>query len=89
MDAPICKSKQQTDLKSIWENLLNTCDEQQFYLFKMMMLIFSIIVKCWYLYSACLIFQVLKNTYFKEHLSEVASKYSLCKIRNGKQCSGI
>ena len=48
---------------------------QQFYITKMMMLIFSITVMCPYLYSVCLVCRVLKNTYFKEYLSVVASKY--------------
>ena len=47
----------------------------QFYITKMMMLIFSITVMCPYLYSVCLVCRVLKNTYFKEYLSVVASKY--------------
>ena len=57
---------------------VNTCDEQQFYIAKMMMLIFSVIVMCSYLYSVCLVSWVLKNTYLKEHLSVIASKYSIC-----------
>ena len=40
---------------------------QQFYTTKMMMLIFSVIVICPHLYSACLICGVLKNKYFKEY----------------------
>ena len=48
---------------------------QQFYITKMMMLIFSITVMCPYLYSVSLVCRVLKNTYFKEYLSVVASKY--------------
>ena len=51
---------------------------QQFYISKIMMLIFSIIVMCPLLYSVCLVYQVLKNTYFKEYLSVVASKYRIC-----------
>ena len=51
---------------------------QQFYITKMMMLIFSIIVMCSYLNLVCLVCRVLKNTYFKEHVSVVASKYSIC-----------
>ena len=43
----------------------------------MIMLIISITVMCSYLYSVCLVSQVLKNTYFKEHFSVVVSKYSL------------
>ena len=46
------------------------------------MLIFSIIVICSYLYSVCLFSLVLKDTYFKEHLSLVASKYSLTNMEN-------
>ena len=36
---------------------------QQFYITKMMMLIFSIIVICLYLYSVCLVYRGLKNTF--------------------------
>ena len=43
-----------------------------------MMLIFSAIVMCLYLYSVCLVSRVLKNTYLKENLSVIASKYSIC-----------
>ena len=39
---------------------------------KMIILIFAIIVICPYLYSMCLVSLVLKNTYFKEHLSVIA-----------------
>ena len=46
----------------------------------MMMLIFSIIVI--YSYSVYLFSVVLKDTYFKEHLSLVASKYSLTNMEN-------
>ena len=42
------------------------------------MLIFSVIVMCSNLYSLCLVFKFLKNTYLKKHLSVVASKHSLC-----------
>ena len=42
------------------------------------MLVFSIIVMCSNLYSVCLVFQILKNTCLKKHLSVVGSKYSLC-----------
>ena len=45
-----------------------------------MMLIFSIIVI--YSYSVYLFSVVLKDTYFKEHLSLVASKYSLTNMEN-------
>ena len=41
-----------------------------------------IIVTCFYLYLVCLVCRVLKNTYFKEHLSGVASKYIICDTRN-------
>ena len=40
---------------------------------------------CSYLYSVCLLSQVLKKTYPKEHLSVVASKYSLCDMENNTQ----
>ena len=64
-------------LKSAWYNLFNTCDEQQFYITKMMMLIVPDIVMCSYLYSVCLVSWILKNTYVKEHLSVIASKYNI------------
>ena len=51
----------------------------------MMMLIFSIIVMCSYLYLVCLLYRVLKKTYFKQHLSVVASKYSLSATPNNTQ----
>ena len=40
-----------------------------------MMLILPVIVMCSYLYPVCLVSRVLKNTYFKEQFSVVASKY--------------
>ena len=46
------------------------------------MSIFSIVVTCPYIYSLCLVYQVLKNTYFKEYLSVVASKYYICDKEN-------
>ena len=46
-----------------------------------MMLIFSIIVMFSYLCSVCQVSQVLKNIYFKEHLS-VASKQIICDMEN-------
>ena len=58
---------------------------QQFYISKMIMSIFSIIVTCPYIYSLCLVYQVLKNTYFKEYLSVVASKYYICDKENNTQ----
>ena len=42
----------------------------------------SIIVICSYLYPMCLVFAVLKNTYFKKHFSVVASQWSLCNSEN-------
>ena len=51
----------------------------------MMMLIFSIIVISLYLYLLCLLYRVLKKTYFKQHLSVVASKYSLSAMPNNTQ----
>ena len=39
------------------------------------MLTLSVIVMCSYLYPVCLVSRVLKNTYFKEQFSVVASKY--------------
>ena len=39
------------------------------------MLTLSVIVICLYLYPVCLVSRVLKNTYFKEQFSVVASKY--------------
>ena len=44
--------------------------------------LFSIIVICSYLYSVCLVFAVLKNTYFKKHFSVVASQWILCNTEN-------
>ena len=69
-------------------NVYNACDYivvcitvllsmQQFYITKMMILIFSIIEMRSYLYSVCLVSRVLKNTYFKEHPWVIASKYSI------------
>ena len=69
-------------LKSAWYNLFNTCDEKQFYITKMMMLITSDIVMCSFLYSVCLVSRVLKNTYSKEHLSVIASKYNIYNMEN-------
>ena len=46
------------------------------------MLVMSVIAMCLYLYLVCLVFRVLKNTYFKEHYSVVASKYSICEREN-------
>ena len=43
---------------------------------------FLISVICSYLYSVCLVSLVLKNTYFKERLSVVASKYTLSDMEN-------
>ena len=57
-------------------------DKQQFYITKMMMLTFSIIVMCSYVYSAVLFPEFLKNTHFKEHDSVVAFKYSICDTEN-------
>ena len=51
----------------------------------MMMLMFSIIVMCSCLYLVCLLCRVLKKTYFKQHLSVVASKYSLSDTQNNTQ----
>ena len=41
----------------------------------MVMLTLSVIVMCSYLYPVCLVSRVLKNTYFQEQFSVVASKY--------------
>ena len=41
----------------------------------MVMLTLSVIVMCSYLYPVCLVSRDLKNTYFKEQLSVVSSKY--------------
>ena len=49
------------------------------------MLIFSIIVMPLYLYLVCLLYQVLKKTYFKQRLLVVASKYSLSATPNNTQ----
>ena len=40
-----------------------------------MVLTLSIIAICLYLYAVCRVSRVLKNTYFKEQFSVVASKY--------------
>ena len=40
---------------------------------------------CPYLYLVCLLYQVLKKIYFKQHLLVVASKYSLSATRNNTQ----
>ena len=40
---------------------------------------------CSYLYSVFSSFRVLKNIYFKELLSLVASKYGICNIKNNTQ----
>ena len=47
-----------------------------------MTLILSVIVMCSYLYPVCLVSRVLSNSYFKEHLSVVDFKYSICDIEN-------
>ena len=47
-----------------------------------MMLIVSVIVMCSYIYSVWLVSRVLKHTYLKEHLSVIASKYSICDMEN-------
>ena len=60
-------------------------DEQQFYLTKMMLLIFSIIVMSSYLYLVCVLYRVLKKTYVNQYLSVVASIYSLCATPNNTQ----
>ena len=46
------------------------------------MLILSINAMRSYLYPVCLVSRVLKNTYFREHLSVVASKYSIYDMEN-------
>ena len=40
---------------------------------------------CSYLYLVCLLYRVLKKTYFKEHLSKIASNYSLWDMENKTQ----
>ena len=45
------------------------------------MLIFSVIAMCSHLYSVYLVSRVLKNTYFKEHLLVIASKYTKCGMK--------
>ena len=57
---------------------------QQFYIPKIMMLVFTIIVMHSYLYSMWLLCLVLKNTYFKEHTGVIASKYSICNMENNR-----
>ena len=46
------------------------------------MLILSVIAMYSYLYPVCLVSRVFKNTYFREHLSVVAFKYSIYDIEN-------
>ena len=53
-----------------------------FHITKMMVLILSVIAVCSYLYPVYLVSRVLKNTYFREHLSVVASKYSIYDMEN-------
>ena len=48
----------------------------------MTMLILSVTAMCSYLYSECLVSRVLKNTYFRENLSVVASKYNIHDMEN-------
>ena len=62
-------------LKSVWWILFNTCDEQQFYINEMMMLILPAIAMFSCLHPVCLVSQTLKSTYIKEHLSVGVSKY--------------
>ena len=40
---------------------------------------------CSYLYLVCLLYRVSKKIYFKQHLSVVASKYSLSDVQNKTQ----
>ena len=47
----------------------------------MMSSIFSVTEMC----QVCLVSQILKNTYFKEHLSVVASNYSICDMESKTQ----
>ena len=73
--------------------LKNTCDHmvvyipvllpmQQFYITTMIMLTFSVIVMCQYLYSMCLVSRVLKDTYFKEQAWVITSKHRICDTEN-------
>ena len=54
-----------------------------------MMLIFTIIVMCLYLYSVCLICLVLKDTYFREQPWVIAFKYSICDTENDKNLNYV
>ena len=89
----VLKSSSQISATTQLKNLFNTCDHivaciavllpmQQFYITTMIMLIFSIIVMCQYLYSLCLVSQVLKGTYFKGQPSVITSKYRICDREN-------
>ena len=49
---------------------------QQFYITKMVMLIFIIVIMHLYLFSVCLVCLVLKNIYFKEHPWVIVFTYS-------------
>ena len=51
----------------------------------MMMSVFSIIVISSYLYLVYLLYRVLKKIYFQQHLSVIASKYSLSATPNNAQ----
>ena len=60
---------------------------QQFYITKMMMLIFAIIVRHSYLYSV--LWLILKNTYFKEHPWVIVSKYNICNTENNRNLNYV
>ena len=69
----------------------NACDQivvwtavllsmQQFYITKVMILIFSIIAMCSYFYTVCLVYRVLKNTHFTAQKMKfsIKSLFSKC-----------
>ena len=62
---------------------------QQFYIAKMMILIFTIIAMRSYLYSVCLVCIDLKNTYFIEHPWVIAFKYSICDMENDRNLNYV
>ena len=70
-------------LKSAWYNLCNKCDEQQFYITKMMILILSVIVMYLYLYPVC---PSLKERIFQG--TPFSGCFQILHLRYGKQDLG-
>ena len=54
-----------------------------------MMLTLSVIGMFSCLYLVCMVFRILKNTYFKEHLSAVVSKYRNLHYDHGPNGKGF